>query len=118
MKETAPNAYMTAPIWNWAPYYVDQVKAVQEDTFKTHAYWEGMNADIVQLAELTDLAPAESKDKVEAATAAILDGSLFVFEGPIKDQAGEIKVEAGQKMNDGDMLGMMWFVENVIGNIE
>jgi len=118
MKETAPNAYMTAPIWNWAPYYIEQVKAVQDGNFESHSYWEGMNDDIVELAELTDLAPADSKAKVEEATAAILDGSLFVFEGPITDQNGDVKVEAGQKMNDGDMLGMMWFVENVIGNIE
>lgn len=118
MKETAPNAYMTAPVWNWAPYYIEQVKAVQEGTFKTHSYWHGMDSDIVRLAELTDLAPAESKTLVEDAKAKILDGSLFVFEGPIMNQAGEVAVAEGEKMNDGDMLGMMWFVENVIGNIE
>lgn len=118
MKETAPNAYMTAPVWNWAPYYVNQVKAVQENTFKSHAYWEGMTADIVKLADLTDLAPEGSKEKVEAAKASILDGSMFVFQGPIKDQNGEVKVAEGQKMTDQEMLDMMWFVENVIGNVE
>jgi len=118
MKETAPNAYMTAPIWNWAPYYVEQVKAVQEGNFETHAYWGGMNDDIVELAELTALAPEASKSLVEEAQTKILDGSLVVFQGPIKDQNGEVKVAEGEQMSDGDMLGMMWFVENVIGNIE
>ena len=118
MKETAPNAYMTAPIWHWAPYYIEQVKAVQAGTFESHSYWAGMEADIVQLAELTDLAPADAKAATDAVKAQILDGSLFVFEGPIKDQNGEIKIADGEKMADGDMLSMMWFVENVIGNIE
>lgn len=118
MKEMAPKAYMTAPIWNWGPYYVEQVQNVIDGKFATHAYWGGMNDDIVQLAELTDLAPDASKAKVEEAKAAILDGSLQIFEGPIKNQNGEIAVEAGQTMNDGDMLGIMWFVEGVVGNIE
>lgn len=118
MKETAPNAYMTAPVWNWAPYYIAQVKSVQEGTFSSHAYWEGMNADIVKLAEMTELAPEASKEAVANAQAKILDGSLFVFEGPINDQEGNTIVAEGDKMNDADMLGMMWFVENVIGNIE
>lgn len=118
MKDTAPNAYMTAPIWNWAPYYIEQVKAVQEGTFVSQSYWEGMNTEIVQLAELTELAPPAAQHNIDVATAAILDGSLFVFEGPIKDQNGDIQVEDGQKMADGDMLSMLWFVENVIGNIE
>jgi basic membrane protein A len=116
MRETAPNAYMTAPIWNWGPYYVEQVKAVQEGTFEAHSYWGGMNDAIVELAELTDLAPADAAAQVDAATAQILDGSFFVFEGPIKDQTGTVVVADGEKMADGDMLGMDWFVENVIGN--
>lgn len=118
MKEMAPGAYMTAPIWNWGPYYVEQVQAVMDGTFKTHSYWEGMSDDIVQLAELTDLAPADAAAQVETAKAAILDGSLNVFAGPIKDQNGDVKVAEGETMADGDMLGMMWFVQGVIGNIE
>lgn len=118
MKDMAPKAYMTAPIWNWGPYYVEQVQSVIDGTFTTHSFWEGMNADIVRLAELTDLAPADAAARIEEAKATILDGSLFVFEGPIKGQNGEVKVEAGQKMTDDEMLSMMWFVEGVIGNIE
>lgn len=118
MKEMAPKAYMTAPIWNWGPYYVEQVTNVMNDTFKSHSYWEGMNDDIVRLADLTDLAPADAKENVETAKKAILDGSSHVFAGPLKNQAGEIMVADGETMSDGDMLQMMWFVEGVIGNIE
>lgn len=118
MKDMAPKAYMTAPIWNWGPYYVEQVKNVMEDKFESHSYWEGMAADTVRLAELTDLAPANAAAEVETAKKAILDGSLHVFAGPIKNQAGEVVVAEGETLSDGDMLGMMWFVEGVIGNIE
>ena len=109
---------MTAPIWNWGPYYVEQIQNVIDGNFETHSYWAGMNSDIVRLAEFTDLVPAEIALKTEKVEVLIKDGSLFVFEGPIKDQNGEIKVEAGQRMTDGEMLEMMWFVEGIIGKIE
>ena len=32
-------------------------------------------------------------------------------------QNGEVKVAAGEKLSDADMLSMMWFVEGVIGTI-
>jgi basic membrane protein A len=28
MRDMAPKAYMTAPVWNWGPYYIEQVKNV------------------------------------------------------------------------------------------
>lgn len=118
MRDMAPKAYMTAPIWNWGPYYVEQVQAVMDGTFTSHSYWGGMDTDTVRLADLTDLAPANAQEAVDAAKATILDGSFHVFQGPIKDQNGEVKVEEGSTLSDGDMLGMNWFVQGVIGNIE
>lgn len=118
MSKMAPKAYMTAPVWHWGPYYVDQVKQVMNGSFKSHAYWGGMKDDIVRLAPLTDNAPAEAKDKVEEAQKAIIDGSLVIFSGPLKNQQGEIKVEEGKALTDEEMLNMMWFVEGVEGKIK
>lgn len=118
MAEMAPEAYMTAPIWNWGPYYVEQVQAAIEGSFAEHAYWGGMTEGIVELAPLTGNAPEGSQAKVDEAMAAIKDGSFHVFAGPITNQAGEVAVAEGETMNDGDMLGMMWFVEGVIGSVE
>ena len=118
MKEMAPKAYMTAPIWNWGPYYVDQVKNVMNGTFESHAYWGGMNDDVVRLAPLTENAPEGAKEAVDSAKEKILDGSLVIFAGPIKDQTGEIKVEEGTSLSDGEMLSIDWFVNGVIGKIQ
>ena len=41
---------------------------------------------------------------------------LHVFTGPINAQDGSVMVAAGETMSDGDMLGMMSFVEGVIGS--
>ncbi|MEA1975762.1 MAG: BMP family ABC transporter substrate-binding protein [Bacillota bacterium] len=118
MKEMAPKAYMTAPIWNWGPYYVDQVKNVMNGTFESHAYWGGMSNDTVRLAPLTENAPKDAQEAVDSAKEKILDGSLVIFAGPIKDQTGEIKVEEGTNLSDGEMLSIDWFVNGVIGKIQ
>ena len=47
----------------------------------------------------------------------IVDGSWDVFWGPVKDQTGAVKIAAGQKMSDADMLSFNWFVEGVEGTI-
>jgi basic membrane protein A len=63
------------------------------------------------------MVPQEVQDKVMAKKAAIIAGEK-VFVGPIKDQKGTEKVAAGSSMSDGDMLGMTWFVQGVIGTTE
>ena len=118
MAEMAPEAYMTAPVWNWGPYYVEQTQNVIDGTFESHQYWGGMEENVVQLAPLTDLAPEEAKEEVEEAKEKILNEQVKVFGGPIYDQEGNLKVEEGQELTDGEMLGMMWFVEGIEGNIE
>lgn len=117
MVEMAPKAYMTAPVWNWGPYYVSQVKAVMDGTWQPETYWGSLEDGIVDLAPITDIAPEGAKEAVEKAKADILAGTNYIFEGPLKDQNGEIKVPAGTKMTDEEMLSMQWFVEGVEGKI-
>ena len=62
-------------------------------------------------------APADVKALVEEEKQTILGGDWDVFCGPINDQDGNEKVSDGQCMSDGDMLGMNWFVEGVVGTI-
>ena len=39
------------------------------------------------------------------------------FAGPLKDQAGAVKVPAGKAMTDAEILSMNWFVEGVQGKV-
>lgn len=117
MYEMAPKAHLTAPVWDWSGYYITQTKAVMEGTFESHAYWGGMNDGIVAIAPLSDNVAEGTKEAVETAQAAILDGSLVIFSGEIKDQKGDVKIADGESLDDGAMLGMDWFVEGVIGSL-
>lgn len=115
----APKAYMTAPIWNWGPYYVAQVKAAMDGTWKSEAYSGGLSDGLLSLAPLTENAPEGAKEKVEEAQKKILDGSLKVFAGPIYGQDGSLKVKEGEVVSEADIAGKMdWFVKGVEGTTD
>lgn len=118
MSKVAPKANMTSPIWNWGPYYVKQIKAIQDETWKSESYWGGMEDGVVKLADLTDNAPEGAKKEVEAAKKDITSGKNKIFQGSIKDQKGDVKVKEGSVMTDKEMLNFDWFVEGVKGEIQ
>ena len=69
------------------------------------------------LAPFGPMVSGDVKDMVAAKRAAIESGKWDVFTGPIKNQAGEVVVADGVRMEDGAMLGMSFFVEGVVGQI-
>ncbi|PID27201.1 MAG: BMP family ABC transporter substrate-binding protein [Candidatus Cloacimonadota bacterium] len=118
MKFMAPKAYMTAPIWDWSSYYISQVDAIKNGTWKTHSFWGGMKDGVVTLAPLTENAPEGAKSKVDEIKDKIISGELFVFQGPIKDQSGKLRVKENVKMTDKELKEINWFVEGVVGDLK
>ena len=118
MSAFAPKSHLTAPIWNWAPFYVKTIKSVQDGTWKSESVWPGIAEGIVDLAPFGPMVPDDVRKTVLAEKAALVKGSVKVFTGPIKDQSGAERVAAGQVPADGDLLGMNWFVEGVIGTTQ
>lgn len=117
MSTFAPKAHLTAPIWNWGPFYVETVKNVQAGTWKSGAVWPGIAEGIVDLAPMSDMVPKEVQAKVMAKKKAIIGGEK-VFVGPVKNQKGEVKIAEGAAASDEELLGMTWFVQGVIGTTE
>lgn len=117
MSQFAPNATLTSPVWNWGPYYVQTVEAVKNGTWKPDQYYGTMKDGIIDLAPFNKVVPQDVRDLVEKKKQEIIDGKFYVFQGPIKDQSGKIRVQEGQKMSQDDILGFNWFVEGVEGEI-
>ena len=110
--------YMTAPVWNWGPYYVKTVKQVLDGSWKSESYWGPMSDGIVDLAPLTEEVPADAKTKIEATKKEMLAGTFKVFKGPLMDQTGAEKIKSGTTMSDPDVWSMNWFVKGVIGKVQ
>jgi basic membrane protein A len=113
----APRAYLTAPLFHWEVFYVDDVKSIQAGTWKSRAYWEGFSNGTVSLDTLTGNNAPEAAEKVAEAQAKIAAGTFDPFTGPLMDQSGTVKVPAGVTMTDDEIWNMSWFVQGVIGTI-
>jgi len=118
MSSFAPKAHLTAPVWNWSPYYVKIIEQVRNGTWKSGSVWPGLEDGIVDLAPFGPMVPKAVQEKVLAKKEAIKAGKFKVFSGPIKDQKGTLKVAAGASMPDKDIFGMTWFVQGVIGTTQ
>lgn len=115
--ELVPNAYITAPMWNWDDYYLNTVEQVIDGTWTNLPYWGSLSEGIVYLDKLTSLAPEGAEEKVIEIKEKILLEELQVFSGEIKDQDGNIKAKGGDVLLDEDLLTMDWFVDGVVGTI-
>jgi simple sugar transport system substrate-binding protein len=117
MSKYGPKTCMTAVTMVWDQYYIDRAKAAIDGTWKSTDTWGGIGAGMVKLAPLNKGLPAPVTAEVEARSADIASGKLHPFAGPISDQSGAVKVAAGAKLADKDILSMNWFVDGVQGKV-
>lgn len=117
MSSFAPKAHLTAPVWNWAPFYIETAQAVHDGTWKSSFYWGGLKEGIVGLSPMASMVPEDVKGLVEKEKEAIIKGEINVFQGPIKDNKGNIKIEEGKVPTDKEILEMNWLVEGVEGEL-
>ncbi|MHB1393611.1 MAG: BMP family ABC transporter substrate-binding protein [Clostridia bacterium] len=117
-RASAPKAYLTAPVWHWGKYYAAEVQRILDGNWKQANYYGDMKDGMIDLAPLTENAAEGSQAVVDKAKAAIIDGSLNVFAGPIKDQTGAVKVPEGSAMTFDEMMSVDWFVQGVEGKIK
>ncbi len=118
MSSFAPKAHLTAPIWNWGPFYVDTVKQVRNGTWKSRSTWMGIKEGIVDLAPFGSMVPESVRKQVLAVKADMKKGMDPVFKGPIMDQQDKIRIADGATATDEELLGMTWFVKGVIGTTQ
>lgn len=126
--------YLTAPVWNWTPYYTSVINSVKDDNFVAESWWGSMADGVVDI-EIP--ASSSAAADMEAVKQQIIDGSFDVFDGAITaqdgtqitDESGTLLVDlsdpfgnpigsVGDQMNDGILLGMGFFVQGVIGSTE
>ncbi len=108
----APDNQMTAIVDDWSSYYVARTKAVLDGTWKSEDAWGGFAAKMVKMAPYTNL-PDDVVEMAETTQAKITSGELLPFAGPVKDQAGEVKIPEGESAPEGMLLGMNWYVQGV-----
>ena len=117
MSAFAPNAYLTAPVWNWGPRYTEIIGQAASGTYEGGYYWGSMADGLVDLAPIAADVDSAVKAAVAERKQQIIDGTFHPFQGPINAQDGSLYVAAGDVLDDGTMLSMDVFVEGVIGSL-
>jgi basic membrane protein A and related proteins len=117
MADYKPSPRVTSIIDNWAPYYIKRVGALLDGTYAQADAWEGIAGGEVEIGEITDAVPADIKAEAEAMRDAIGAGTYHPFTGPINKQDGSAWLAEGATAPDGDLLGMMFYVEGIKGDI-
>jgi simple sugar transport system substrate-binding protein len=117
MSKNGPKAHLGSAAINWAPYYTKVVGDVLAGHWEQSKSWWGVKEGAIDLVSPNATLPADVKALLAEKTAAIKDGKLHPFQGPVKDQAGKEIVAAGKTMADQDLKSVNFYVMGVEGAI-
>ncbi len=117
----APKSWLTGTTYNWAVYYIPDIQAMMNGTWKTHFYYGSLKNGFVQLAPFGPSLTSSQKAAILAKEQAIEAGTFDPFTGPITEQNGTIGVPAGKTLPVYTQTGLSkysisWFVQGVIGS--
>jgi basic membrane protein A and related proteins len=113
MIKFGPKTQLTSIMDNWAPYYIDRVKAELDGKWASGDTWGGLKSKLVVMAPYTNM-PDDVKKLAMDTEAAILEGKLFPFKCPIVDQDGKtVECQGGDHLADPQVLGMNFYVKGI-----
>lgn len=119
----APNAFLTATVYNWAPYYVNSVRAAMDSTWKSNFYYGSIADKMIQIAPYGKSVSAQARAAIDKRKAEMVAGTFNPFTGPLTKQDGSVGVPAGQTLpvisSNPSQLSkytLNWFVQGVIGS--
>jgi basic membrane protein A len=115
----APKGYLTGAEWNWGEVYTQYVKAIQAKQPYPHLLRGGFKEGFIKMSPYGAAVSEDTKKKADAAKAALVNGSLVIFSGPLNDNAGKQIIAPGVAMaqTDVSLEKMAYLVEGVKGSI-
>lgn len=118
MSDAAPEAHLVAPVWNWYPFYKEVADKVRKGTWQSGTFWPGMETGIAALSPFGNMVPQEVRDRVNARKEDIIAGRYHVFQGPVLDREGRVRIAEGEIPSDQQLLEMDWLVHGTAEAIE
>ncbi|MCA9615352.1 MAG: BMP family ABC transporter substrate-binding protein [Myxococcales bacterium] len=119
----AEETCITSAYWNWGPIVTRILEQMQQGTWQPEeAVWDQMQADpatsTAYLAPIsTRLVPSAVRLDVEGLVDDLsqpTDRALYLpFLGPVRDNAGTLRIAEGAMPTDRDLLNMCWHVAGV-----
>jgi len=117
MSAFGPDSTLTSAIWDWGVVYKQTALELRQGVWDPEQLWWGLDKGVVGLAPISDKVPDNIKDLVEQRRAEIIGRELRIFEGPIRDDKGNVQVSSGAVLSDTDLLTMDYYVLGVEGGV-
>ncbi|MEJ5348588.1 MAG: BMP family ABC transporter substrate-binding protein [Desulfosoma sp.] len=120
--ETAPDACLGVPYYNWGPGYVSLLQAAMSGAWKSQWLWLGPDWKDLNNEQTSSLGfikgAALSSEAAKALDGFVTDlasGSLNLFAGPLYYQDGSVFVPAGAIASDQDIWTMKQLLKGMEG---
>ena len=118
LDQFAPKGWLTGVAYTWGPLYTRIVQSVQDGSWVSEHIRGGVETDFVGLAAYGPAVSDETQALIETAKAGIISGELKIFQGPIVDNEGNVKIAEGEAGGIDLLDTTDWLVEGVTGNIK
>ena len=120
----APQGWLTGSEWQWGPLYIAMVKNIMAGKFTGGPFNTNYTAGFTSTDVASPLALAPFGPSVTSATqtliatakAKILAGTS-PYTGPITDQAGTVRIPAGQTATATQLSSLCYLVKGVVGTV-
>jgi len=115
----APKGYLTGAEWNWETVYKYYVDKIQKGEPFEHLLRGGFKEGFIKMSAYGPAVSEAAKAKAEEAKRKFMDGTLLIYSGPLKDNAGKEVIPAGTTMAQRDIKleAMGYLVDGVKGSV-
>ncbi|HVU02283.1 MAG TPA: BMP family ABC transporter substrate-binding protein [Polyangiaceae bacterium] len=115
----APKGYLTGAEWNWEKVYSQYIQKVLKGEKWDHLVRGGFKEGFIKMSPYGAPVSEDAKKKADDAKAKFLDGTLVVYQGPMKDNTGKEIIPAGTSHPQTDIAleSMNYLVEGVSGKV-
>jgi simple sugar transport system substrate-binding protein len=139
MQPYGKDSVVSGQLVDWGVMYVKILQDIYDGTWKKDDMWWliaekaailGGNFDNIINPKFEDELKSKMVDTTDFGSISVYDLVVKRYEqmmkgpdvfdpyaGPINDNTGELKVKEGTRASKGDLLGIMYYVDNVVGSI-
>ncbi|MEL6317973.1 MAG: BMP family ABC transporter substrate-binding protein [Pseudomonadota bacterium] len=117
LSSLAPKGFITGAEWNWASG-AEFVDAFVNGKPYPNLKRGGFKEDMVRLSPFGPAVPEAVQEEVMAAKQGLIDDTLKIYTGPLKDNEGNVVLKEGEVIENDDVafkLGVKFWVEGGIG---
>jgi basic membrane lipoprotein Med (substrate-binding protein (PBP1-ABC) superfamily) len=115
LAQFAPKGWLTGVAYTWGDLYTRLVKEIVGGAWKSGHVRGGIESGYLKLAAFGPSVTPETKAKIAKAQADIVAGKLVIFQGPLKDNAGNVVIPEGKAGGIELLDTTKWLIEGVIG---